>query len=954
MRYNDLPIVIAGKITVDRFRWAELKLQSLRRIRTQRDILLALSEIPRPLSDLYDQLYYDKLEETWETDTALFHNTLKWMLSATQVFAWVDFSRAITSFLDLDIDDINQDMILDLLANFVVFDTAEDGNHVFRFAHLSVREFLETRPEYTNEICNTFTASVCLLHLIGACGTPQADGFLRRLDLQLKDNATFSSTDSYKKGLLDYSLRKWNLHCVQAQERNRANTKSYLSQLLFFFLFDDSGPNCPLNFWVRSRQRKKMESRWGVHLLGLITNYQEPRDRGFLLSCVFGFGEILRMDQYHELGDDVKEQCIMAAAFHGQYDILQFLATEKKDQALQKRILSALIHNRDIESLRRFLTHVEPSLITDAMVVVASRESKDIMYLLLEHNKDIQITAKLIEDCAHFFEDIEGLLDCAPDVAITPGILTQCVGSIGIDTLRNILNKNDSSIITCEAIAELAYLGHGSETSRLKMELLLDRAGPMETRESAMARALHDNPSSAMVKMLVDHGWPVNQNIIQYAAQWGISAPFKILLDSGGHLTAEVVARSARNLRDGPAMVQLVVSLMDHALDDDAWLQMMLQCAGNTWGNPETLQVLLGMKPGLKIPQRHLIAFTENSIKGNINLEVILDDQREMELSDAVIEKAIRNLDFDETVPKLLDRHGLARITNQMLLAAVSNRRFGDEMTRLLLSRGAKVEQPTSEITEAIIKNVQSGYEILQMLENRFGPFDFNATHVTAAASGSLNMLRLVVKRCSVTEVGPSILVEAAGKGSLPVMKHLLTLASVAVSEEMLIAASGNDVCTTDMLKFLWPLAHDVEVCPGMFTNAADKWHRETTDFSYIFSRVQDSKTCQRILNGVMSTKDILDDSSYTPILELILDSEFEVELTHEMIMAAFAARHGSVLKTFLEHEVEIKLTQDMVDKAVDLKDYSALHILLKHGSTRELNLEEAKIIVDNEPLYWL
>ncbi|OGM44091.1 hypothetical protein ABOM_007320 [Aspergillus bombycis] len=150
------------------FRWAQLKLQSLGWIRTERDIRNALSETPRPLSDLYEQLYQNALTDTRGTAVAVFQNTLRWMLCATWVLVWKDFSRAITSFVNIEASEISEDDISNLLAGFVVFDTTEEGSHTFRFAHLSVREFLETKPEYCSEVSNRFTAEVCLLQLVRA------------------------------------------------------------------------------------------------------------------------------------------------------------------------------------------------------------------------------------------------------------------------------------------------------------------------------------------------------------------------------------------------------------------------------------------------------------------------------------------------------------------------------------------------------------------------------------------------------------------------------------------------------------------------------------------------------------------------------------------------------------------------------------------------------------------
>jgi hypothetical protein len=102
------------------------------------------------------------------------------MLSAKRTLTHHDFFVAITAFTDLGADDLDEEFILDLLSNFVVSSTTE-GDGFFRFAHLSVREFLEQMPEYSIEWTNTFAAEVTLLTLICATDSPSGNDFIDKL-----------------------------------------------------------------------------------------------------------------------------------------------------------------------------------------------------------------------------------------------------------------------------------------------------------------------------------------------------------------------------------------------------------------------------------------------------------------------------------------------------------------------------------------------------------------------------------------------------------------------------------------------------------------------------------------------------------------------------------------------------------------------------------------------------
>ncbi|KUM59347.1 hypothetical protein ACN42_g7803 [Penicillium freii] len=932
------------------FRWAQLQLQSLRWIRMERDIRFAMSTIPRPLSELYEDLYTKALEITEETDQALFRNTLKWMLCTTRVLDWEDFSQAITSFVEIQVHEIDEEFILDLLGNFVISQTTQEGNRTFRFAHLSVREFLETKPEYSTESSNTFAAEVCLLKLIQASGSPSAEQFLGRMGLSDQGTVTLSEIDSYRKGIHDYSLRNWNVHCVRAGEVNRSDEELHLFHLLRYFLFDDSDSNCPLKCWVHSRQRRKMEGVRGEHLLQLLHNYHRSRDRGVLLSCVFGFGEVLRTNHYHELDDDVKEACILAAVKHSQYYIWEYLMGETKGRLPQKRVLSALVENGDIEPLKLFLTLTEPDLITVPVILDAHWAGTEIIGLLLDHNKNLHITTELIEESRLPYSAIEAFLSRSPDILITSEILKNVIADIPIAHLREILDKNGGSIITCEVIASASYYGYRNGM-QAKTELLLECAGQIKGTERAMIQAVSSRENSEVLEILLNHGWPVTENVMVRAATRGTVAPFELMLKAGGPITSKVIVGGARNVSDGARMVKLLVSLMNGPLDDELWVQMMLECAQNTWGNPETLQVLLEMKPGLKVSEEILIACTENSIKGSIILGVILEDNREMQVTDAVILNALKKLDYDETISKLLDLHGSTNISSQMLFGAAQNYRFADEMTKLLLQRTATIEKPSSMVVDAVIGNRYSGYKILHMLESRFGQLDLCEANVeTAAESGNHAMLNLVLDRCSITEATPSVLLAAAAKGSLEVMKHLLKLDNAVVTEEILIAASGNPGCSMDMLRVLWKFAPHIKVCPEMFLNAGDP-----TDVEFLFSRVKDSQMCQDILNAVMAEKktpNCWPDWVSVPTLNLIFESEFEIGVTDELVIDTLKAGRGWLLKTLFTHRRDIELSQDMVNTtvalAVELEDYQLLQVLVKYGNSRGLDLHDARVILDN------
>jgi ankyrin repeat protein len=134
-----------------------LSIQSIcdaRSMKVAGDVENAIGKLPSSLRGLYD-IIYDQLptatddpENTNELTTSLVvRRTINWILCAQAHLSTAAFISAlwITDPDEDAIDSLTKDQVLDACCNLVVHDTAAD---TFRFAHLSVREYLENRSDF--------------------------------------------------------------------------------------------------------------------------------------------------------------------------------------------------------------------------------------------------------------------------------------------------------------------------------------------------------------------------------------------------------------------------------------------------------------------------------------------------------------------------------------------------------------------------------------------------------------------------------------------------------------------------------------------------------------------------------------------------------------------------------------------------------------------------------------
>jgi hypothetical protein len=137
------PLRMQSVLNCARFRWASMQLQYLCSFKFDNDIKKSLGRLPPDLYTLYGDIY-DFLSKTpGEQGAMVFKNVLSWLLCAQRRLRAEELLVAVSVNPSdkTSNNSITKEDVLELCNNSVVF----DGQlNTFRFAHLSVREFLKT------------------------------------------------------------------------------------------------------------------------------------------------------------------------------------------------------------------------------------------------------------------------------------------------------------------------------------------------------------------------------------------------------------------------------------------------------------------------------------------------------------------------------------------------------------------------------------------------------------------------------------------------------------------------------------------------------------------------------------------------------------------------------------------------------------------------------------------
>ena len=214
-----------------------------------------LGKLPPTLKELYNEIHERFSRYSAEAERAIIKNVLVWLLCGQQTLKSEEFLAMVAVSPKLWLTEVSHDLILQLCCDFVVYDNELD---VFRFAHLSVREFLEDRPDYTTTIINARAAETCLFVVITASPHPIVGDFLRQYEY-IKGYENHVDRKIVRPGFAGiiwsfdlYSKLYWPVHCQLAEE---GASQGILPNLLEFFMSSNIDQTWPYNVWYSSLDR---------------------------------------------------------------------------------------------------------------------------------------------------------------------------------------------------------------------------------------------------------------------------------------------------------------------------------------------------------------------------------------------------------------------------------------------------------------------------------------------------------------------------------------------------------------------------------------------------------------------------------------------------------------------------------------------------------------------------
>jgi ankyrin repeat protein/predicted acetyltransferase len=650
--------------------WVDLQIKHLCTIKIDYEVENELGRLPRDLARTYDQIYKRIQDDVHSAPWAL--NALMWILGAEEPLSPDEWAGGVSWALprpDGNPPTLETPVLLDVCQNLVVHD---GQRNVMRFAHLSVREFLETRDLdlQAGEMAAEMAASACLAVLL----YPHT--------LKVKPTAYADFTPFHR-----YSIRYWPEHVLRCDDNGPT---PHLSSTLGAFTGSFDHPADAYIHWFKAATTMSDDDVDNYIFRRKIQRLRSTPPNPLFAAAYFGFKKVCSHLWEPNTFDpnctnDAQQTLLYLASREGHTATVRLLLqngadlnhpTHRDDTA---PLLAAIWrHSSEVLDLLLDAGAIFNSTRYSSIVLAGALNGNGaVMQLLFQRDASIEITEAVVSAAARNpgsgKEVMELLLQRDASIEITEAIVIAAMGNPGNGKeVMELLLQRDASIEITEAIVTAA--AGNSHSGKEVIELLLQRDASIEITEAAVSAAAGNSHSGKEVMKLLlqrDDSTKITEAIISAAARnWTCGKEVMELLlqrDASIDITEAVISAAAGNLERGKEVMELL-------LQRDASIEITEAIVTAATGNPgsgkEVMELLLQRDASIEITEAIVTAAAGNSRSGGEVMELLLQRDARIEVTEAVVTAAAGNWDRGEEVMKLLLQTERAIVTKSSLIAA--------------------------------------------------------------------------------------------------------------------------------------------------------------------------------------------------------------------------------------------------------------------------------------------
>ena len=367
-------LLLSDLISAYRYRWVSIQLDYLCTLRLPSFVYERLGRLPLKLATSYDELCLRKSEHYEDAEKRIIDVVFCWLLAARSRLTTAQFVDAISVAVGRDAG-VSREAILDLCFNLVIIDKALD---VFRFAHLSVQEYIESKSKYEISQAHATVAIGCLSYL-----SENSNG-LAQVQYSAKGTPLCYS----------YACRSWASHL------QHAGSKGHMRPVLDAFFGFCAPGFLPWTQYIglrskllkpRTRRSREKGELFSIHRVGWLS---DPTP--IYIATALGMWEIFELEGYNNLKCFNRFGCgpLTIACKFNQIETVRWLLNRgadpnEQDGLLDDFLLAASAAAGNLDLARILIEH-------GAFVKSRTRENGRALCIAI-HNNDLDM-AKLLLD----------------------------------------------------------------------------------------------------------------------------------------------------------------------------------------------------------------------------------------------------------------------------------------------------------------------------------------------------------------------------------------------------------------------------------------------------------------------------------------------------------------------------------------------------------------------------
>ena len=911
------------------FRWASLQLDVLRALKRDEDIRARLGKLPPKLEELYLEVYNNLISAQAEVGRSIIDNTLKWLLCAKEELYASEFLIAVAANLGTSEGDISVDSLLDLCNNFVLYDEAQD---VFRFAHLSVREFLEKRPEFAEALCNGLAAECCLLQIIASSNCSNTEHLISDAHLlRLRQSPTcrgFSSSASFLK----YANESWMKYCQSIPLSDRL-ANSRFAQILRFFFSDMLGSASPLNAWVQwfcNYVLRGEDSAAPWKLQEILIGCSDSLSKSFFVAAYYGFCEIVTFCVTDRgLGDDEKDQGLLLAAIAAQHQIFDIISQDREEWAMTEPLLLHAVRALDRGRLAWLLDKSPGSIITNRVFAAVAEDWDDgKMTIFLNKYPDILVTERMLEVATENLSltNFEMLIARAAKPVLTKDMFfipvrwrfrpSKPIAAYS-EKIMMLLDSMGESSLTPRLIASAV-----DYSDEVVIEAMLERGGAINITDEVVVKAAQKGPNT--FRLVLQKGGKVTDTVLDSMASSCDAPAWKMLLEQGYDLSVNVerLKLAARNYNHREAVLGLLLAHADNTALVDEMAGLIREVASR--GENDCIKLVLDHAKDVEVTQDMLLAaILSRCDDGPDRVKLLLDRSSKVQISEDVLIVAAGDKDGSRMIQMFLERESKVDISEYVLMAAARNPSPGDFILQSLLEQDISLDITEDVLISAV--QFRSPGLVMNLLE-RSVAIATTGCLLEAAVSNWIyggELVRLLITREKVTEIPEAVFIQAVGspcgmniilvieeifgriklteslmkkcvqRATPETIKFLLSRVDpMHMTEEVWTCALKNDsVRPEEVHRAVAEKSLHIVVTTETLVLAAQ--HVRLNSFRFLWSRCRRSSVPEDLTNAAAKNS-----RDFHSIMEFLLHEADSIEVG-EATLIAFMANRGNALAIF-------------------------------------------------------